>query len=284
MRIDLHAHSSASDGTQPPADVVCRAAAAGLDVVALTDHDTTDGWVEAIGALPAGLTLVPGAEVSAVVDDGGRAVGVHMLAYLFHEGDPALAAELHRLRNDRSDRARQMVTLLQELGAPVEWEQVLAEANGAPIGRPHIARVLVATGAVATEDDAFMPDWLADGGRAWAPKHAVEPRHVVALVRAAGGVTVVAHPGARERGRVVSDAVIESLAEAGLDGMEVDHPDHDPATRQRLRAIAADLGLVVTGSSDDHGEGTGHRLGCETTSPAAYQELLERAQLPPVSA
>ncbi|MDX6213231.1 MAG: 3,5-nucleoside bisphosphate phosphatase [Frankiales bacterium] len=280
MRIDLHVHSTASDGTRPPAEVMARAARAGLDVVALTDHDTTAGWAEASTSLPAGLTLVPGAEISCAVEDptSGEVIGLHLLGYLFDPAEPALADELLALREDRKRRATEMVDRLRELGAPVEHSVVAALAGDGALGRPHVAQALVEAGVVPHAAAAFTPEWIGDGGRAWVAKHALDPAEAIALVRNAGGVTVFAHPGAATRGPVVGDEVIASMAAAGLDGLEVDHPDHDPATRARLRSLATSLGLLVTGSSDDHGTFTGDRLGCETTAPAAYEELVGRAR------
>ncbi|MFC0037603.1 PHP domain-containing protein [Actinomadura rayongensis] len=269
-RIDLHSHSDVSDGTRPPAEVVARAAAAGLDVLALTDHDTTAGWDAAVAALPPGLTLVRGAELSCHRD--GRVV--HLLAYLFDPADAALTAELDRVRDDRIVRAQKMVDKLVDLGADLTFEDVLAQAGGAAIGRPHIARALVAAGAVATVDEAFTPDWIGEGGRAHVDRYALDPAAAVRLVRGAGGATVLAHPRARRYGYDYRDELIEELAEAGLTGVEVDHPEQDAAEREPLRAQARALGLVVTGSSDDHGAMTGDRLGAETTDPAAYAALV----------
>lgn len=276
MRIDLHVHSSASDGTRPPGEVMARAAAAGLGVVALTDHDTTAGWEAATLALPAGLTLVKGAEIScAVRDPESEAVtGLHLLAYGFDPADPVLAMELELLRDDRRRRAAAMVERLRELGAPVEHEVVARMAGDGAVGRPHIARAMVEAGVVADPADAFTAEWIGDGGRAWVAKHALDPLSAIALVRSAGGVTVFAHPGAAARGPVVADGVITAMTDAGLRGLEVDHPDHDEDTRRRLRRVAAAHDLVVTGSSDDHGAFTGDRIGCETTDPASYERLF----------
>lgn len=273
MRIDLHTHSTASDGTDTPAELVRKAADAGLDVVALTDHDTTRGHAEAIAALPPGLTLVTGAELSCRVDG----VSMHMLAYLFDPEEPALLAERELVRDDRVPRARAMVAKLNELGVPVTWEQVRRIAGDGTVGRPHVASAMVELGVVPTVSDAFTPEWLADGGRAWAPKHETDPFEAIRLVKAAGGVTVFAHPAAAKRGRTVPEATIAELAEAGLDGIEVDHIDHDEPTRARLRALADDLGLLVTGSSDYHGSRKTVALGAHATDPEVYGEITRRA-------
>lgn len=273
MRIDLHSHSTASDGTQPPADVVTRAAAAGLQVLALTDHDTVAGIDEAIGALPAGLTLVPGAEVSCRVDG----ISLHLLAYLFDPEHPELAEELTRLRTDRERRGRAIVERAAALGAPITWDQVSRLAGGGAVGRPHVARALVESGVVSTVAEAFSPDWIGKAGRAYAEKYALDPYRAIDLVRDAGGVAVFAHAKAAARGEIVNDDVIVAMAARGLAGLEVDHPDHPEQARAELRVLAHDLGLLITGSSDDHGTITGHRLGCETTAPEVYAQIVDQA-------
>ncbi|MEU9415525.1 PHP domain-containing protein [Streptomyces sp. NPDC048272] len=273
MRIDLHAHSTASDGTDTPAELVRNAAAAGLDVVALTDHDTVGGYAEAIAHVPAGLTLVTGAELSCRLDG----VGMHMLAYLFDPEEPGFARERELVRDDRTPRAQAMVGKLRDLGVDITWEQVARIAGDGSVGRPHIATAMVDLGVVATVSDAFTADWLADGGRAHARKHELDPFDAVRLVKAAGGVTVFAHPAAVKRGQVVPEAAIAALAAAGLDGIEVDHMDHDTDTRARLRALAADLGLLTTGSSDYHGTRKSCRLGEYTTDPEIYGEITRRS-------
>ncbi|RKT16057.1 hypothetical protein BX285_0382 [Streptomyces sp. 1114.5] len=278
MRIDLHAHSNASDGTDSPAELVAAAVAAGLDVVALTDHDTVAGHAEAaeaVHALPAGtrLTVVPGAELSCVVDG----VSMHLLAYLFDPEEPEFARERELVRTDRFRRGRAIVERCRELGADIDWEQVQRIAGNGSVGRPHIASALVEAGVVATVSDAFTREWLANGGRADVRKHETDPFEAVRLVRAAGGVPVFAHPGAVKRGRTVPEQVIAELAAAGLGGLEVDHTDHDEETRDRLRGLAGELGLLVTGSSDYHGTRKTVRLGEHTTDPEVYEALLAQA-------
>ncbi|MFD9221905.1 PHP domain-containing protein [Streptomyces sp. NPDC060064] len=273
MRIDLHTHSTASDGTDTPAELVRNAAAAGLDVVALTDHDTTRGHAEAIAALPESVTLVTGAELSCRIDG----VSLHLLAYLFDADEPELLRERELVRDDRVPRARAMVAKLQELGVPIEWSQVARIAGDGSVGRPHIASALVELGVVPTVSDAFTPEWIADGGRAHITKHELDPFTAVRLVKAAGGVTVFAHPLAVQRGRTVPESAIAELAACGLDGIEVDHMDHDAPTRVRLRGLAADLGLLATGSSDYHGSRKTCVLGEYTTDPEIYGEITRRA-------
>jgi predicted metal-dependent phosphoesterase TrpH len=273
VRIDLHTHSTASDGTDTPAELVRNAAAAGLDVVALTDHDTTRGHDEARAALPAGLTLVTGAELSCRLDG----VSMHMLAYLFDPTEPALLAERELVRDDRVPRAKAMIAKLNALGVPVTWEQVARIAGDGSVGRPHVASALVELGVVPTVSDAFTDQWLADGGRAYVEKHETDPFEAIRLVKGAGGVCVFAHPAAAKRGRTVPESAIAELAAAGLDGIEVDHMDHDPDTRARLRGLAKDLGLLVTGSSDYHGSRKTVSLGAFTTDPEVYGEITRRA-------
>ncbi|MCX2969656.1 MULTISPECIES: PHP domain-containing protein [Streptomyces] len=272
MRIDLHAHSTASDGTDTPAELVRNAAAAGLDVVALTDHDTVAGYDEAIAALPAGLTLVTGAELSCRLDG----VSLHLLAYLFDPREPELARERELVRDDRVPRAQGMVAKLRELGVPITWERVAAIAGDGAVGRPHIAAALVDLGVVPDVSAAFTAQWLANDGRAYVEKHELDPFEAVRLVKGAGGVAVFAHPLAAKRGRCVPESAIAELAAAGLDGIEADHMDHDPATRAHLHGLAADLGLLATGSSDYHGSRKTCRLGEHTTAPDVYAEIAAR--------
>jgi len=217
------------------------------------------------------LTLLPGMELSCRLD--GRSV--HLLAYLFDPGYPELAAELGRIRDDRVLRAQAMVRRLADLGVTISWDQVTAIAGPAVVGRPHIARAMAASGAIASPHEAFTRDWIADGGRAYVGRYALDPVRAIDLVRAAGGVAVLAHPRA-DRDTRVSDEQITGLAAAGLAGVEVFHPDQTETERSGLLALAHHLGLVATGGSDDHGSLTGHRIGVETTDAGAYQALLER--------
>lgn len=289
VRIDLHTHSTASDGVWAPAEVARRAAEAEVAVIALTDHDTVAGHAEAAAALRPGQTLVPGAELSCDLDG----TSVHLLAYLFDPAEPALAAELGRVRSDRERRARAMVSRLRELGAPVTWAQVRRLAAGDAVGRPHVARAMVESGVVDHTDAAFGRAWLAPGGRAHVPRYAPDPVRAIGLVRAAGGVAVLAHPyasGREARARLQpscgsgarhdrSDGAdtVARLAAAGLCGIEVDHPGQDAAARRELRALAADLGLVATGGSDDHGTPEDPGPGSSRTDREAYERLVSRA-------
>ncbi len=272
-RIDLHTHSTASDGTTPPDVLVRQARAAGLDVVALTDHDTTGGWAAAAEALPAGLSLVRGAEISCV--RGG--ISLHLLAYLFDPDEPALATALQELRGSRVGRAETMARMLEADGTGVTWERV-QELAGGTVGRPHLAAALVEHGHVASIADAFTPDWIGEHGRYWVAKTELDVLDAIRLVRGAGGVSVFAHPAASSRGRTVGADVIADMAAAGLAGLEVDHVDHEKSVRAALADLAAHLGLAITGSSDFHGENKQVQLGAYTTSQPAYEQLMAAAR------
>ena len=278
-RIDLHTHSSFSDGTDTPAELVAAAAAARLSVVAITDHDTTRGWDAAAAALPPGLALVRGAEFSCVVPgpDGTPDIPVHLLGYLFDPGHPAIVAEQTRLRAERVTRLRTMTERIAAAGYPVDVDTVFALLpEGGTAGRPHLARALVGAGAVASVDRAFA-ELLHNGSPYYVPKVDTPAATAVGMVAAAGGVSVFAHPLARRRGRVVDEAAIAALAAAGLGGVEADHPDHAPDDRALLRGLASELDLVVTGSSDYHGTNKTTPLGAETTAPEQLEALLARA-------
>jgi len=278
-RIDLHTHSTASDGTTPPARLVAEARAAGLDVLALTDHDTTAGWAEAADALPAGLSLVRGAEISCTA--GG--ISLHLLAYLFDPDEPAFADRRQGLRRSRLARAERMVGLLADDGHPVSWDQV-QELAGGTVGRPHVAQALIDAGLVRSVEEAFTAEWIGTRGRYWVGKDDLEVLDAIRLVAGAGGVSVFAHPSASKRGRTVGDDVIVAMAEAGLAGLEVDHVDHDEDARRHLRGLAADLGLLVTGSSDFHGTNKAIPLARYVTDEASYDDLVSRATGLPVVA
>ena len=270
MLIDLHAHTLASDGTDTPTQLLHQAAEAGLDVVAITDHDTTAGWDEATEAAQGvGVDLLPGIEISC----SWEGISVHLLAYLLDPADPQLTAELDAARRSRDGRARRIVDALAA-DVPITWADVEAQVGeGATIGRPHIADALVACGVVPDRSAAFE-QYLYTGSPYYATHYAPGPVEAVRLVRAAGGVPVMAHPFAAKRGRLVPDAVIEDMARAGLFALEGDHPDHDAAQRAKAYALAADLGLHVTGSSDYHGTGKPQGLGACTTAPDVLDALL----------
>jgi 3',5'-nucleoside bisphosphate phosphatase len=279
MRIDLHTHSAISDGTDTPAGLVERARDLGLDVVALTDHDTFDGLDEAAArGEQVGVQVVRGLEMSC------SRVGqsVHLLAYGADPAAPGLRAELTKVRGGRMGRLAGVLARLAELGVPVTEEQVLAEVGASPsVGRPHIADAMVRAGHVADRTEAF-DRFLADGGPAHVPRYAIPVERGIDLVHAAGGAAVIAHPWGRGREHVLPREVLARLAaDHGLDGIEVDHQDHDPRTRARLRALADELGLLATGSSDYHGTGKlDHELGCNTTEPEVLAALLARVAAP----
>jgi predicted metal-dependent phosphoesterase TrpH len=279
-RIDLHCHSTASDGTLTPAELVTAGRAAGLDVMAITDHDTTGGWAEAARARPDGLRLVRGAELSCRWYGAQRPIALHLLAYLFDPAEPRLASDLARLREDREQRAERIVGRLRADGVDITWPEVQNYASGGSVGRPHIAQALIRAGLVRTTDEAFASRWL--GSRYFVPKNDLDVFEAVRAVRGAGGVPVFAHPRATKRGRVVPDTLIGELAGAGLFGLEADHEDHTPAERTQMRALAGRLGLVVTGSSDFHGTHKTVRLGAFETDPEAYEKIVAAATGVPV--
>lgn len=278
MRIDLHTHSTASDGTDTPAQLVQRAAAEGLDVIAITDHDTTAGWAEATAAAPPGLRVVPGAEFSCVHHSGtGRRISMHVLGYLFDPDDEALRTERARLRASRTDRARRIVELLEADDYPVSWQQVQTLAGTGTVGRPHIGRALVDAGVVASIDAAFQTV-LSSRQPYYVPKDDMPVLDAVRLIRDAGGLAVFAHPLARRRGPVVDIDVLAAMVGAGLVGLEVDHPDQDETDRAEAAAWAKEFELVPLGSSDYHGTNKTVRLGECTTSAEAFEALLDRNQ------
>ena len=282
-RIDLHAHSTASDGTDSPVELMAAADAAGLAVVALTDHDTTGGWAAAEAARPDHLTLIRGAEFSTRARGEGRYASIHLLGYLFDPADPAIAAEQARLRTERLHRGVGIVQKMVADGLPISVDQVLGIAANAPVGRPHIGRALVAAGVVDSVDEAFGT-LLSARGPYYVPKVDTELVDAISMIAAAGGVSVLAHSRARGEARVLTEARIGELAAAGLTGIEVDHPDHDPAARAELAGIAARFGLVRTGSSDYHGHNKTLRLGQESTDPRQLDALVAASsgRVPPL--
>lgn len=251
------------------------AARAGLDVVALTDHDTAEGWAEAAEAARGlGITLVPGMEISTEFE--GRAV--HLLAYLLDPGYPPLVEALARVLDARTARVPAIVERLAAHGISITVEDVVSRAgDAAAVGRPHVADAMVAKGVVAHRDQAFA-QWLSPGRPAHVMRYSADLREMLGLVEAAGGVSVLAHVWGRHLPGSLDEQGIAELTRLGLGGLEVDHQDHDAATRARLRELAGELDLVITGSSDHHGTGkTDHELGCNLTAPHEYERLLERA-------
>ena len=271
--IDLHAHSSVSDGTETPAELVAAGVAAGLGVLAITDHDSTAGWDQAfIAADGTGLELVPGIELSTQLDYAS----VHILGYLVDPADAALVAATSEIRSERLHRAESMVARIARDYA-LDWDDVLAQATpGATIGRPHIADALVARGHVSDRSAAFRTILHWQGGY-YRPHEAPLPVEGVRLITEAGGVAVIAHPGARGPQRVLSDTRMRALVDAGLFGLELDHRDNPPAGRRHWIDLAERFDLVTTGSSDYHGAGKPNRLGENTTSREVYDTIVARA-------
>jgi predicted metal-dependent phosphoesterase TrpH len=271
--IDLHTHSSVSDGTETPAELIRAALVAGLGAIALTDHDSTAGWAEATAeAAGTGLTVVPGMELSTRV--GWRSV--HLLAYLVDPLDPGLLDETARIREERLRRAENMV---ERIGADYElsWEDVLAQTTvGATVGRPHIADALVARGH-ATDRSAAFAGILHPRAGYFEPHYAPHPLDAVRLVVAAGGVPVLAHPATRGIDEVMPESLVRTLVDAGLFGLEIGHRENTEPGKRRLHEYAEEFGLRVTGSSDYHGEGKPNRLGENSTSPAVLDALIETA-------
>lgn len=269
--IDLHSHTTASDGLLSPVALLDAAAAAGLTVLAITDHDTTAGFLEArrlADALP--LDIVSGIEISAVHD--GR--DLHVLGYFLDPSSAALSAFLERQRSDRRRRVLEMTERLQSLGHPIDAQPILDAADrGRSVGRPQVANALIAAGHVRSRDEAFQR-FLEHGGPAYVPRRGASPAEVIRIIHEAGGLASLAHPGVYNR-----DHVIEPLASDGLDAIEVRHSDHDAETESRYRRMAARLGLLVTGGSDFHGNDT-HRapsLGVVTLPEEDFTRLRDRA-------
>jgi len=269
-RIDPHTHSAYSDGTDTPARLLEVAARAGLDTIALTDHDTTAGWDEAVSAVAdTGVSLIRGAEMSC----SASGITVHLLAYLFDPASPGLVDNFRKTRQDRETRAQRMVANLSA-DYPIAWEDVLAFApDGGPVGRPHIADALVAAGAFPDRSAAFVAALHPSGPyyvHHWAP----DPVEAVRCVREAGGVPVLAHPRARKRQRLLPESTIADMARAGLFGIERDHRDHGPEDRKDVERMARDMGLAIFGSSDYHGDGKPNRIGENTTDPEVIAEVV----------
>ncbi|MFG1620272.1 PHP domain-containing protein [Kribbella sp. NPDC049227] len=277
MRIDLHTHSNRSDGTDPVDVLIAHAQQAGLDVIALTDHDTADGWTDGRRAAEElEIGFVPGIEISCKL----RGISVHLLGYLLDPSQPELAEELRIVRDGRTDRIPSIVARLNSIGVSLTVDEVLAQATGTPsVGRPHVADALVANGTVANRGEAF-DRYLADGRAGHVSHYAIEPGRAIDLVRAAGGVPVIAHPWGRSSYKVMTQDTIAALvADHGLAGIEVDHQDHSAESRATLHRIADELGIIATGSSDHHGAGKiDHELGVNSTEPEQFERLLEVAK------
>ncbi|VXB11061.1 PHP domain-containing protein [Aeromicrobium sp. 9AM] len=275
MKIDLHTHSDRSDGTDSPTELVENAKAAGLDVVAITDHDSTEGWKDADKAAKrVGITLVHGIEISTKLD--GRSV--HLLGFEFDPRHKELLRELRKVIDGRNSRLPATLERLRGLGIDITADDVRARsANAAATGRPHVADALIDLGVVKDRAEAF-DRYLKPGRPAYVDRYAADLPTAIGLVKAAGGKAVLAHPWSRGSHRVLTRDRIGALKEQGLDGLEVDHNDHGAEDRAALRQIARELDLVRTGSSDYHGTGkVDFPLGGNTTEPDQYRRLFGRA-------
>ena len=250
--IDLHTHTTCSDGTDSPRELVNKAIVQGLHVLGISDHDTTSGWEEATQTLRGSLQLALGAEISCLTHDG---ISVHMLGMLFDPKHAEMQQVLEETRDGRLPRMRKMIEKMREEGMDISIEDVeKAMPAGATMGRPHLADALVAKKIVKSRDEAFI-DLLHNDSRFYVSHAAPTPAEAIALIRRAGGVAVIAHPFASHRGQILQSEDFAELVAAGLNGIEVDHRDQNPDERAMLRVIARELDLVVTGSSDYHGTG-----------------------------
>ena len=271
--IDLHTHSNFSDGTDSPAELINKALAAGVSTIALTDHDSVAGISEAHSALRAGLTLIPGAEISCQTEDG---ISVHMLGLLFDLNDADLNTTMAKTRENRHGRMQRIIQRLNEAGIDISMPDVLAElSDGATLGRPHLADALIKKGVVKSRDEAFS-EMLHNKSKYYVAHYSPKPVDAIKLIKAAGGVAIIAHPMASHRGRTISYETFGDLIAAGLDGIEVDHRDHSPDEKMALIKLANENNLVMTGSSDYHGNGKLNQLAEFTTNEKQWEMLLSR--------
>lgn len=268
--IDLHTHTTISDGTDTPAQLINKALASGIKVLALTDHDSIAGWDEARTHLRPGMDLVLGSEISCQTEDG---ISVHMLGLLFDSNNKELQDVLAQTRDNRFGRMQRIITRMNDAGIEISMEEVLAQlSEGATLGRPHLADAMVAKGLAKNRDEIFEK-WLHNDSPYYVAHYSPTPERAIALIKAAGGVSVIAHPMASLRGRTVSVESFSSYVEAGLDAIEVFHRDHTGDQRNLLSAIVKDLGVLRTGSSDYHGTGKINELAENTTEPDQWQAL-----------
>ena len=274
MIIDLHTHSTYSDGTDTPAELINKALAAGISIIGLTDHDSISGWQEATKTLRSGISLVPGAEISCQTSDG---ISVHILGLLFDASNSELMNTLEKTRENRHGRMEKIIARINEAGIDISMKDVLAQLSyGATLGRPHLADALVKKGFVASREEAFA-QMLHNNSKYYVSHYSPTPESAIALIKAAGGVSVIAHPMASHRGRTISLETFGSLIESGLDGIEVDHRDHSPDEKMQLITLAKESNLVMTGASDYHGNGKLNSLGEYTTNPEQWEKLEARA-------
>ena len=274
MKIDLHTHSTYSDGTDKPSELINKALAAGITIIGLTDHDSISGWQEATNSLRPGISLVPGAEISCQTTDG---ISVHILGLLFDSSNSELMNTLEKTRENRHGRMEKIIARINEAGIDITMNDVLAQlSDGATLGRPHLADALVKKGVVASRDEAFT-QMLHNNSKYYVSHYSPTPEAAIALIKAAGGVSVIAHPMASHRGRTISLETFGSLIDSGLDGIEVDHRDHSPDEKKQLITLASGSNLVMTGASDYHGNGKLNSLGEYTTNPDEWDRLESRA-------
>jgi len=272
--IDLHTHTTFSDGTDTPTQLINKALAAGITTIALTDHDSISGWQEATTALRPGICLVPGAEVSCQTLDG---ISVHILGLLFDSSNTELIDTLEKTRENRFGRMEKIIAKINEAGIEISMSEVLEQlSDGATLGRPHLADALIKKGVVASREEAFT-QMLHNHSKYYVSHYSPTPEAVIKLIKDAGGVSVIAHPMASHRGRTISLDTFGSLIQAGLDGIEVDHRDHSAEEKTQLISLAKESKLVMTGASYYHGNGKLNLLGEYTTEPAQWQKLEERA-------
>ena len=274
MVIDLHTHTSYSDGTDTPAQLINKALAAGISIIGLTDHDSISGWQEATDALRTGISLVPGAEISCQTPDG---ISVHILGLLFDSNNSELMNTLEKTRENRHGRMKKIIARINEAGIDITMDDVLKQlSDGATLGRPHLADALVKKGIVASRDEAFT-QMLHNNSKYYVSHYSPTPEAAIKLIKAAGGVSVIAHPMASHRGRTISLETFGSIIQAGLDGIEVDHRDHSPEEKSQLIKLANESNLVMTGASDYHGNGKLNTLGEYTTKPEQWEKLESRS-------
>ena len=274
LLIDLHTHTSFSDGTDSPTELINKALASGISTIGLTDHDTVAGWDEAITHLRPGIALVPGAEISCQTEDG---ISVHMLGLLFDPENKELADVLEQTRENRIGRMNKIIARLNGAGYEITMNDVQEQLSDcATLGRPHLADALVAKGYLKSREEVFA-ELLHNNSPHYVAHYSPTPEVAIALIKAAGGVAVIAHPMASLRGRVISTETFKDYVSAGLDGIEVFHRDQSTENRELLINIANELNLVVTGSSDYHGNGKLNQLGESTTSPEEFFKLESKA-------
>jgi predicted metal-dependent phosphoesterase TrpH len=272
--IDLHTHTNCSDGTDSPRELVNKAIVQGLEVLGISDHDTTSGWKEATETLRGSLKLALGSEISCLTRDG---ISVHMLGLLFDPEHAEMQQVLEETRDGRLPRMRKMIEKMRAEGMDISMADVeQAMPTGATMGRPHLADALVAKKIVKSRDEAFV-DLLHNESRFYVSHAAPTPAEAIALIRRAGGVAVIAHPFASHRGQILKAEDFSELVAAGLNGIEVDHRDQNPDERAMLRSIAKELDLVVTGSSDYHGTGKLNSLAENHTHREQWEKLESQA-------